>query len=115
MVLEKIQRKAKSYNLTYTRLNENTLRIYRPNMLYDSWLVIYEEGSQHIILKHKCKAGKISRCKEYYHVQKKIKVENWIWVLQRINSHYRYKTGVQRQNRIDKILEEYHRERNVAK
>lgn len=113
MILEKIEKKARCYNLEYVRLNETTLRIHRQNMLYDSWLVIHEKGSSYVILKHKCKLGKVSGCKEHYHLQKKIRVENWIWVLQRIDSHYRYKTGVQRQNLIDRILEQYHKERNV--
>lgn len=111
-VLEKIERKAKKYNLACVKLNDNTLRIYRPNMLYDSWLVICERNSRYIVLKHKCKVGKISRSKEYYHIQKKIRIENWIWVLQRINSHYRYKTGIKMQNPVDKILEQYNKERN---
>lgn len=115
MILKNIERKAKCYNLECVRLNDSTLRVYRPNMLYDAWLVIYESGGQYITLKHKCKSGKISRDKEYYHLQKKIRKENWIWVLQRISSHYRYKTGPQRLNPIDRILEEYHKERNVIK
>lgn len=112
-VLQNIERKSKYYNLTCVELNNNTLRIYRPNMLYDSWLVIHEKDSPYIMLKHKCKVGKINSCKEYYHIQKKIRVENWIWVLQRISSHYKYKTGTQRQNLVDKILGQYNKERKL--
>lgn len=114
MILEKIKRKSIDYNLTYNQINDTTLRIYRKNELYDSWLIIHKPNSQHIILKHKCKIGYKNKRKEYYHLQKKISIENWIWSLQRINSHYRYKTGVQRKHPIDKILEKYNLERKIT-
>ncbi|MCI9069954.1 MAG: hypothetical protein HFJ13_07995 [Clostridium sp.] len=100
--IEWLKRQSEKYELVAEYLNNNTLKVYSPKYLFDSWLIVESEDA--IELWHQSKSYKNRNLS--YHLQKSLPKYNKIWALQRIKSHNRY-AAFYRNNKInivDKLL-----------
>lgn len=100
--LDWIIKKGRSYGLTCEKVNDSTLRVYSNKFFFDSWLI--EEKEDGFELYHLNKRKERRCC---YHLQKKVKKKDKLWLLQRIHSHNRYVSlykGKKRTNIVDNTL-----------
>lgn len=108
--IQNIEKNAYKYNIKTERLDSKTLKLYSDKYFFDSWLV--ELDGEILRLKHMDRKLRCGKCT--YHLQKIIKVKNWIWVLQRINAHNKYvvtrKWNAQ-ENLVDRVLRSYEKGR----
>ena len=103
-VTNKIEKLSPKYNIESRRMDDNTLKLYSEKYLFDSWLVRQEEDILELYHMNK----KLKKCS--YHLQKSTKSKNWIWILQRINSHNEYVISRKwnaRENMVDRVLQNY--------
>ena len=99
--IEWLKRKSTRYELVAEYINEDTLKVYSPKYLFDSWLI--KETEDEIELWHQSKACGIKNIS--YHLQKAVPKHKKIWVLQRIKSHNRYVAfNKNKVNIVDKLL-----------
>lgn len=84
--LDKIKNNAYKYNLKIEYINNDTLKVYSEKYAFDSWLI--KEGKYDLEILHLNKAFGNKKCT--YHTQARVKKHNWLWTLQRIQSHNKF-------------------------
>lgn len=108
--LEKIIQCAPNYKIKAEYINENIIRLYTVDFLCDSWLVEFTEDG--LELKHINKSNTFHKLT--YHTQKIYPYNKWKRILKTITSHNEYVIKTKRnfrQNKVERILEQYHKER----
>ena len=105
-VTHKIEKYAHRYNIQADRIDENTVKLYSPKYDFDSWLVVLEDNRLRLL--HLSKRLFSNKCS--YHLQKEMSIRNWIWVLERVNSHNKYRITRKwnaRENLVDRVMRNY--------
>lgn len=105
-VTHKIEKHAHKYNIQADRIDNNTVKLYSPKYLFDSWLVVLE--GKKIQLLHLSKKGFQQKCS--YHLQREILARNWVWILETIDNHNKYtitRKWNARENLVDKVMRKY--------
>lgn len=101
--LDFLVKRAKFYDVVADYINENTLKVYSPKYLFDSWLIIETESN--IELWHQSKKNNLKKCS--YHLHASIKKKYSIRALQKIKSHNEYVAfhkKVNKINLVDRVL-----------
>lgn len=99
--IEWLRVKSKDFGLVAEYINENSLKVYSPKFLFDSWMITETEDS--IELWHQSKKCNIRNIS--YHLQKTVSKKKKVWVLETIVSHNKYVAfGRYKTNIVDRLL-----------
>lgn len=110
--LDYLIKKANKYDLVAERLNYNTIKVYSPKYLFDSWLIIEEDSE--FELWHRSKRNTTQKCS--YHIQTTVPKRLKTRLLERIDKHNRYVAFYKHRNKVnlvDRVLERYNKSMEV--
>lgn len=97
--LEWLKKKAKKYDLVAEYLTEDTLKVYSPKYVFDSWLITETETDME--LWHMSKKNNLKKCS--YHIHAIVPKRNKVRVLQKIKTHNEYVAFHKKFNRINLV------------
>lgn len=97
--LDYLIKKSKSYDLVAEYVNENTLKVYSPKFVFDSWLIVEKENDFQLL--HMSKKNNIKKCS--YHIHAVVEKHNKIHLLQKIKAHNIYVAFHKRYNKVNLV------------